>query len=139
MIIFDKVAGSLESIQKQFKGRGQSALDNSETYHEALNNYVSCVRKNIHQLRSYKQSLQSEIKLLSAKVDELFNDYSYRDVENNDVVLRLHSRQKRTLALNYVLHILNTESNSHMYIMTEFDEDLFLGFIRSIYLLNLCN
>ena len=134
LIIFDRVAGSVESIQKQFKNN-PSALKNSETFFNAKRTYITHTRKHIHRLNEFVTHLSNEIQTVSSKIDNTIytvlneepdDDLSgeVRSSESKIIIENLANLQKRLLAYRYAVQTLHSESNSHPYIMTEFDEGL---------------
>lgn len=135
LIIFDRIVGSVESIQIQFRNN-PDALKSSETYHEALRNYVSHIRKHIHRLHSFVKNLRNEIQSYSLEIDNtiftVFDDESDFDVNNYELtpgskkmIEKLTNLQKRLLAYRYTVQCLTVESNAHGHILTEFDDGLF--------------
>ena len=127
VIMFDKVAGILEGVQNKHK-HNLEQLKYDENYHVTLKDYISHVRKNIHGLRSYEKVLEKEIKCLSNTVDVMYNEFDDNtngdDLEQNDIVKNLRYHQKRILALHHTVKILLTESASHNYICTDFDDGI---------------
>ena len=79
--------------------------------------------------------LSNEIQTVSSKIDNTIytvlneepdDDLSgeVRSSESKIIIENLANLQKRLLAYRYAVQTLHSESNSHPYIMTEFDEGL---------------
>ena len=135
LIIFDRVVGSLESIQKQFRNK-LDALKRSETYHEALRKYVSFIRKHIHRLNSYVKHLRKEIQSTGLEIDNKFSTVCDDETDENpcdrnltldtkSLTEKLTGLQKRLLAFRFTVQCFVSESNTHSNIMTEFDDGIF--------------
>ena len=133
LIIFDKVCGSLESIQKQY-AHIPHALKDSVAYYEAHKKYITLVRKHIHKLNSFVSILQDEISSLSLEVDQVhlthYNDTIDlgQEIGNSgqlESLKKLENLQKRMLAYRYAVQSLYLESNANMLMETEYDEGLF--------------
>ena len=136
LIVFDRICGSLESIQKQHANCPEKLRD-SPSYYEAHKKYITFVRKHIHKLNSFVSCLKDQIATCSVEVDQLY----FTNVNDDELSLAMNtelensftkksakilaSLQKRLLAYQYAVHSLHLESNAHMYMETEFDDGLF--------------
>ena len=134
LIIFDRVCGSLESIQKQY-AHIPHALKDSVSYYEAHKKYITFVRKHIHKLNSFVSILQEEINVLSLEVDQVhFTHYDDTNINacqeigsprRHESINKLENLQKRMLAYRYAVQSLYLESNANMFMETDYDEGLF--------------